>query len=246
MIGEGWHPSLEGTPHGGPISPLRTTLLRDRLEQARETRGHTCVRSAEDGNLYVTSQRAGERVLASVTRLRSRKLKRKVTGPKRAVDRPWRRQFLGFPCTNRGPHRQKVRETALERCKAVSRGSTHRTRGKTLRQVVAERGHDMHGWKASCGLAQVTSVCTELDSWIRRRRRCSLWKPWGRRGSREVRRRGISRELAWHTAKSAHGPWRRRQSLGLSIALPGRCFDSLGLPRRFEQKSQLTSAAEPP
>jgi RNA-directed DNA polymerase len=240
MIGEGWHPSMEGTPQGGPISPLLTNLLLDRLDKELEKRGHKFVRYADDCNIYVKSKRAGERVLASVTRFLSRKLKLKVNAQKSAVDRPWRRKFLGFTFTHSGPHRRKVSGKALERFKEVIRGRTQRTRGKTIRQVVAELGNYINGWKAYFGLAQVKSVFKELDSWIRRRLRCYLWKQWGRRGYRELLRRGISRELAWNTAKSAHGPWRLSKSPGLSIALPGRFFDALGLPRLFETKSQLT------
>ena len=172
--------------------------------------------------------------------------KLKVNAQKSAVDRPWRRKCLGGTFTNSGPHRSQVSEKALERFKAVIRGLTQRTRGKTIRQVVAERGNDLNGGPAYFGLAQVKSVFKALDSWSRRRLRCYLWKQWGRRGYRELWPRGISRELAWNTAKSAHGPWRRRKSPGLSSALPGRFFDSLGLPRLFEKTSQLTEAAEPP
>jgi RNA-directed DNA polymerase len=239
MIGQGWHPSMEGTLHGGPISPLLTNLLLDRLDQELEKRGHKFVRYADDCHIYVKSKGAGERVRASVTRFLSRKRKLKVNAQKSAVDRPWRRKFRGVTFTHSGPHRRKVREKALERFKEVIRGRTQRTRGKTIRQVVAELGNYINGWKAYFGLAQVKSVFKELDSWIRRRLRCYLWKQWGRRGYRELLRRGISRELAWKTAKSAHGPWRLSKSPGLSIALPGRFFDSLGLPRLFETKSQL-------
>jgi RNA-directed DNA polymerase len=225
---------------GSVLSPLLTNLLLDRLDKELEKRGHKCVRYADDGNISVKSTRAGERVLASVTRFLSRKLKLKANAQKRAVDRPWRRKFLGFTFTPSGPHRRKVSGKALERFKEVIRGRAQRTRGKTSRQVVAELGNYIHGWKAYFGLAQVKSVFKELDSWIRRRLRCYLWKQWGRRGYRELLRRGISRELAWNTAKSAHGPWRLSKSPGLSIALPGRFFDALGLPRLFETKSQLT------
>lgn len=209
-IGEGWHPSMAGTPPGGPRSPLLTTRRLDRLDQALETRGHTVGRDAEDGNIDVTSTRAGERVLACVTRFRSRTLQLQLNAHKSAVDRPWRRKFLGVTCTHRGPPRRTGSGKALERCKEVIRGRTQRPRGQTIRQVVAERGHDIHGWKAYVGRAPVTSVCKALDAWSRRRRRGSLWKQGGRRGYRELRRRGISRDLAWNTAKSAHGPWRLR------------------------------------
>jgi RNA-directed DNA polymerase len=240
MRGEGWPPSLEGAPQGGPISPLLTNLLLDRLDKELEKRGHKFVRYADDCNIYVKSKRAGERVLASVTRFLSRKLKLKVNAQKSAVDRPWQRKFLGFTFTNSGPHRSKVGEKALERFKEVIRRITQRTRGQTIRQVIAEMGKYINGWKAYFGFAQVKSGFKELDSWIRRRLRCYLWKQWGRRGYRELLRRGVSRELAWNTAKSAHGPWRLSQSPGLSIALPGRFFDVLGLPRLFEKRYQLT------
>jgi len=202
----------------------------DRLDKALEKRGHKFVRYADDCNIYVKSKRAGERVLASVTRFLSRKLKLKVNAQKSAVDRPWRRKFLGFTFTHSGPHRRKVSGKALERVKEVIRGRTQRPRGKTIRQVVAERGHDINGGKAYVGRAQVTSVFKELDAWLRRRLRCYRWQQWGRRGDRELRRRGISRELAGNTAQSAHGPWRLGQSPGLSIALSARFFDALGLP----------------
>jgi RNA-directed DNA polymerase len=240
MIGEGWHPSLEGAPQGGPISPLLTNLLLDRLDKELEKRGHKFVRYADDCNIYVKSKRAGERVLASVTRFLSRKLKLKVNAQKSAVDRPWQRKVLGFTFTNSGPHRSKVGEKALERFKEVIRRITQRTRGQTIRQVIAEMGKYINGWKAYFGFAQVKSGFKGLDSWIRRRLRCYLGKQWGRRGDRELLRRGVSRELAGNTAKSAHGPWRLSQSPGLSIALPGRFFDALGLPRLFEKRYQLT------
>jgi len=188
----------------------------------------------------VKSERAGERVLASVTRFLSRKLKLRVNAQKSAVDRPWRRKFVGVTFTNSGPHRRKVSEEMLEGFKEVIRRITQRTWGKTIQQVTAEMGNYINGWKAYFGFAQVKSVFKELDSWIRRRLRCYLWKQWGRRGYRELLRRGVSRELAWNTAKSAHGPWRLSKSPGLSTALPGRSFDSLGLPRLFEKTYQLT------
>jgi RNA-directed DNA polymerase len=133
MSGEGWHPAMEGTPQGGPISPLLTNLVLDRLDKAREKRGHTVVRYADDGNSYGQSKRAGERVLARVTRCLSRKLTRQVNAQKSAVDHPWRRKCLRCTCTHRGPHRKHVSEQARARFKEVIRGRIQRTRGRTIR-----------------------------------------------------------------------------------------------------------------
>jgi RNA-directed DNA polymerase len=228
---EGWEATVEGTPQGGPLSPLLANLLLNELDKELERRGHRFVRYADDSNIFVKSARAGQRVLASVTRFLERRLKLAVNAAKSAVARPWQRTFLGFTFTGHRPNRRRVSAKALEACKHEVRKLTSRTRGVSLGRAVGELRRYLDGWHAYFGFAEASSSFKELDSWIRRRLRCYLWKQWGRRQYRALRRRGVSRDLAWNTVKSAHGPWRLSRSPALAIALPGRYFDSLGLPR---------------
>jgi RNA-directed DNA polymerase len=223
-------PTAEGTPQGSPLSPLLANLLLDDLDKELERRGHRFVRYAADGNIYVRSRRAGERVKASVTRFLERRLKLSVSEAKSAVDRPSNRKFLGFTFTRGRSPRRRVSSKSLLAFKAKVRELTSRTRGRTMLQIMKELRIYILGWRGYYGFAEVTSPLLDLDKWIRRRLRCYHWKQWGRRGYRELRKRGISRELAWNTAKSAHGPWRLSQSPALAIALPARYFVALGLP----------------
>jgi len=227
-------PTVEGTPQGSPLSPLLANLLLDDLDKELERRGHRFVRYADDGNIYVRSRRAGERVKASVTRFLERRLKLKVNEAKSAVDWPSNRKFLGFTFTRGRVARRKVSEKALLAFKAKVREVTSRTRGRTMRQIMKELRTYIRGWRGYYGFAEVTSPLRDLDKWIRRRLRCYHWKQWGRKGYRELRKRGISRDLAWNTAKSAHGPWRLSASPALAIALPARYFVALGLPSLVE------------
>ena len=227
-------PTAEGTPQGGPLSPLLANLLLDELDKELETRGHRFARSADDANIYVRSRQAGERVMASVRRVLERKLRLQVNEAKSAVDRPWNRTFLGFTFTRRQSNRRKVSDKALKAFKAKVRELTGRTRGRTIRQIATELRQLMRGWRAFFGFAEVRSPLRDLDKWIRRRRRSDHWKPWGRKRYRELRTRGVGRQLAWNTVKSAHGPWRLSQSPALAIALPQRYFAALGLPRLRE------------
>ena len=228
-------PTGEGTPQGSPLSPLLANLMLDDLDKELEKRGHRFVRYADDGNIYVRSRQAGERVMASVTRLLERRLRLKVNEAKSAVDRPWNRKFLGFTFTRTRPNRRKVSEKALKAFRAKVREVTNRTRGRTIRQIVAELRRTILGWRAYFKFTEVPSPLRDLDKWIRRRLRSYHWKQWGRRGYRELRKRGVSRDLAWNTAKSAHGPWRLSQSPALVIALPARYFAALGLPNLVER-----------
>jgi RNA-directed DNA polymerase len=227
-------PTVEGTPPGGPLSPLLAHLLLDELDKERETRGHRFARDADDAHLSVRSRQAGERVLASVRRVLERTLRLKVNETKSAVDRPWNRTCLGCTCTKRQSNRRKVSAKARQVFHAKGRGLTGRTRGRTIRPSVQELRPLMVGWRACFGVAEGRSPLRDLDTGGRRRLRSDHWKPWGRRGSRERRQRGGGRQLAWHTAKSAHGPGRLSQSPALAIALPQRAFAALGLPSLFE------------
>jgi RNA-directed DNA polymerase len=224
----------EGTPQGGPLSPLLSNLLLDQCDRELEKRGHRFVRYADDANIYVKSERAGRRVMGSVSRFLTRKLKLKVNLAKSAVARPWERKFLGFTFTAGRRPKRRIAPQALQRFKARIRQVTNRTRGINLERMIREARPYLVGWRNYFGFCEVRSILKELDSWIRRRLRCMQWKQWGRRRYRELRKRGVSRDLAWNTTKSAHGPWRLSRSPALSFALPAAYFDSLGLPRLAE------------
>jgi RNA-directed DNA polymerase len=220
-----------GTPQGGPLSPLLANLMLDNLDRELERRGHRFVRYADDCNIYVKSKRAGLRVLRSISRFLNKHLKLSINEAKSAVDRPWRRQFLGF--TFSWKLNRRISAKSIKRFKDRVREITCRVRGRRIEAIVKELGRYMLGWQAYYNFTQVRHILRELDSWVKRRLRCYLWKQWGRRGYRELRKLGVSRDLAWNTAKSAHGPWRLSRSPGLAFALPAKYFAGLGLPRLF-------------
>ena len=222
----------EGPPHGGPGAPVRAQRRLDGLDKEVERRGHRVVRYAADGHLDVKSVRAGQRVLARVTRFVARPLTLAVKAAKRVVDRPWRRTLLGFTCPGRRPNRRRGRDKARKAGKEAVRRRTFRPRGESLVRVVGALRRYLEGWSTSGGLAEAPSSCQALDAWSRRRWRGSLGKQWARRRYRQRRRRGVSRDLAWNTGKSAPGPGRISRRPALAIALPGSSFDGLGLPRR--------------
>lgn len=221
----------KGTPQGGSLSPLLANLMLDNLDRELERRGHRFVRYADDANIYVKSKRAGSRVLRSVSRFLEKHLKLSVNEAKSAVDRPWRRQFLGF--TFSWKLNRRISDKSIKRFKDRIREITRRVRGRHIEVIVKELRQYMLGWQAYFNFTQVRHILRELDSWVKRRIRCYLWKQWGRRGYRELRKLGVSRDLAWNTAKSAHGPWMLSRSPGLAFALTAKYFAELGLPRLF-------------
>ena len=221
--------SIEGVPQGGPLSPVLSNIVLNQLDWELTTREHRFVRYADDFVVFVKSQPAGKRVMQSLQRYIDDSLRLKVNTQKSAVDRPWKRTFLGFTFSKRGL-KIKVSDKALMKLKATVRMLSRRTRGHTLLQVIAEIRKSLLGWKAYFDIAEVLSPLRDLDKWIRRRLRSYVWKQWGRKGYRMLRRLGIKRQLAWNTAKSAHGPWRLSASPALYSALPNKYFQNLGLP----------------
>lgn len=223
----------EGTPQGGPLSPLLSNIVLDELDRELEGRGHRFVRYADDCNIYVRSERAGQRVMASVTSFITRRLKLKVNSEKSAVARPVDRKFLGFSFTREEQPRRRLAPKAIERFKRRVRELTRRTRGVSIEKMVEELSAYLRGWRSYFGFCETRSVLRSLEQWLRRRLRAVLWKQWkyGRRRFAELRKRDINVPLAAKTASSAHGPWRLANSPALAIALPTAYFDSLGLPR---------------
>jgi group II intron reverse transcriptase/maturase len=218
-----------GVPQGGPLSPVLANVVLDELDWELDRRGHRFARYADDCNILVKSKRAGERVMASVTRYVSDTLRLTVNPLKSAVDRPMNRKFLGFTVSRNGA-KLKVADKALEKLKDRVREMTRRTRGNTIAKIVAELRESLLGWKAYFGIAEVLSPLRDIDKWVRRKLRCYLWKQWGAAGYRELRKRGVTVREAWNTSKSAHGPWRLSRTPALAFALPLRYFNNLGLP----------------
>jgi len=225
-------PMEEGTPQGGPLSPLLSNLMLDVLDKELEKRGHRFVRYADDCNIYVRSQRAGERVMAGIEKLLAKRLKLKMNKAKSAVAKPSVRKFLGFSFTGgKESPRRRIAPQAVARFKTKVRELTRRTRGRSLTQIIKELSTYLIGWRGYFGFCQTPSVLRALDEWIRRRLRAIAWKQWKRGRARfaELRRRGVGRDLAAQTAGSPHGPWRLANSPALNIALPTRSLGSLGL-----------------
>lgn len=221
--------SIEGVPQGGPLSPVLSNIVLNQLDWELERRGHRFVRYADDFVIFVKSREAGERVMQSLQRYIGESLRLKVNTQKSAVDRPWKRSYLGFTFSKRDL-RIKVADKSLLKLKATVKLLSRRTRGHSLNQIIVELRKSLLGWKAYFDIAEVLSPLRDLDKWIRRRLRSYIWKQWGRSGYRKLRVLGVDRWLAWNTAKSAHGPWRLSASPALYRALPNRYFRGLGLP----------------
>jgi RNA-directed DNA polymerase len=226
-------PVDEGTPQGGPLSPLLSNIVLDELDQELEQRGLRFARYADDNNIYVRSRRAGERVMASMTRFLSKRLRLQVNQQKSAVARPWERKFLGFSFTSGRQPKRRIAPKAVVRFKERVRELTYRTRGVSIERMAEDLTQYLRGWLSYFGRCETPSTLRSLEEWTRRRLRSAIWKQWKRGKVRfvELRKRGVGKDLAAQTAGSAHGPWRIAASPGLNIALPNAYFDSLGIPR---------------
>lgn len=225
-------PVDEGTPQGGPLSPLLSNIVLDELDRELERRGHRFVRYADDSNIYVRSRRAGERVMTSIAKFITSKLKLKVNNEKSAVDRPWARKFLGFSFTWQREAKRRIAPKAIVRFKQRVRELTRRTRGVSVEAMVQQLSRYLIGWRGYFAFCQTPSVLQRLEAWVRRRLRSVVWKQWKRGKVRfaELHKRGVGKNLAAQTAGSPHGPWRLSNSPALAIALPNAYFGSLGLP----------------
>jgi RNA-directed DNA polymerase len=231
-------PVDEGTPQGGPLSPLLSNIMLDELDRELEQRGLRFARYADDSNIYVRSRRAGERVMASLTRFITAKLKLKVNQQKSAVARPWERKFLGFSFTSAGAPKRRIAPNAVDRFKERIRELTSRTRGVSMERMAEELARYLRGWIGYFGKCETPSVVERLEKWIRRRLRSAIWKQWKQGSVRfaELRQRGVGYDLAAQTAGCAHGPWRLANSPALAFALPNAYFDSLGIPRLTDRR----------
>ena len=221
----------EGTPQGGPLSPLLSNILLDDLDKELERRGHAFCRYADDCNIYVRSQRAGERVMESVTRFLEKKLKLRVNREKSAVDKPSRRKFLGYSMTAHKQPRLKVAPQSVKRFKDKLRAMFRKGRGRNIARFIGELKPILQGWFNYYRLAQVKGVFEELDGWIRRKLRCILWRQWKRPHTRakNLMKAGLNAERAWKSATNGRGPWWNSGAPHMNLAFPKRFFDGLGL-----------------
>lgn len=225
---------IEGTPQGAPLSPFLSNVVLDELDKELETRGLRFCRYADDSNIYVRSARAGARVMASISRFITQRLKLQVNWSKSAVDRPWKRSFLGFSFTGgKLPKRRKIAPKALARFKARVKALTRRNQGRSLQRVITTLSEYLRGWIGYFAFCQTPAVLRALDGWIRHRLRCLQWKHWKvyRRRKAELIKRGVPPTLAHTTAWSAKGPWKISHTPGVRMALNNQLFDRMGLIR---------------
>jgi RNA-directed DNA polymerase len=229
-------PSVEGTPQGGPLSPLLSNLVLDELDRELERRGHRFVRYADDSNIYVRSQRAGQRLMESITRFITHKLKLKVNEAKSAVARPQERKFLGFSFTDGPEVRRVIAPKAVKRFKERIREITRRAKSVSINATMAALAPYMRGWRGYFGFCETPEVLISLTSWVRRKLRCAMWRQW-----KTVRRRraallelGVRPRLAANMAASGRGPWYLSLTKALNVGLSKLYFRSLGLPSLFE------------
>jgi len=224
----------EGTPQGGPLSPLLANVLLDEVDKELERRGLSFVRYADDLNVYVRSKRAGEGAMQTLRRLYAH-LRLQINESKSAVARPQDRNFLGYSFWDAegGEVKRRVAPKALEAMKARVRQITGRTRGRSLKVVVAELRSYLPGWREYFRLDETPRRFQNLEAWIRRRLRMVQLKQWkrGAKVFRELRARGLSKRSAAEVAAYCKRWWRTAGHVGLHTALPNSYFDRIGVPR---------------
>jgi RNA-directed DNA polymerase len=236
----------EGTPQGGPLSPLLSNILLDELDKELERRGHKFCRYSDDSNIYVQSRRTGERVMKSISRFLERRLRLKVNVEKSAVARPWERKFLGYSMTWHREARLKVAASSVQRLKEKLREIFRRGRGRNVGKLIeAELTPLLRGWMHYFRLAEVKGIFDELDSWIRRKLRCVIWRQWKRYSARAkgLLRRGLKEAQAWESATNGRGPWWNAGASHMHAAFPKSYFDRCGLLSLLEQRLRFQLAS---
>jgi RNA-directed DNA polymerase len=232
----------EGTPQGGPLSPLLSNILLDELDKELEWRGHKFCRYADDCNIYVQSESAGKRVMESITSFLDRRLRLKVNAEKSAVARPWERKFLGYSLTSNREPRLKVAKASVKRLKVKLREIFRRGRGRNLGKLIRDELTPLlRGWMNYFRLAEVKGIFEELDSWIRRKLRSLIWRHWKRPFTRAkgLMRRGLAKSQALKSAMNGRGPWWNAGAAHMHIAFPKSYFDRRELLSLQDQRLRL-------
>ncbi len=242
MAGGLVQPRTEGTPQGGPLSPLLSNILLTELDRELERRGHAFCRYADDCNIYVASERAGLRLMQRLTGFLVQRLKLRVNASKSAVARPWQRKFLGYSMTWHPEPKLRVAVASVvkltEKVKTVLRGA----RGRSLQSTIELLNPLLRGWAAYFQLAATMHVLETCDGWIRRKLRCLLWRQWKRRAAsraRNLMQRGLSAERAWRSARNGRGPWWNAGARHMNAAFPKSWFAQLGLVSLLDTVQRL-------
>jgi RNA-directed DNA polymerase len=237
-------PRTEGTPQGGPLSPLLSNILLDDLDRELERRGHRFVRYADDCNVYVQSRTAGERVLTSLEGFLTKRLRLQVNREKSAVARPWQRKFLGYTVTMHRNPKLRVAPQSVTRLKTRLRLQLRAGRGRSLQRTVTDLTPLLRGWVGYFRMADVRSSFDHLDTWLRRRLRCILWRQWKRPRTRanELRRRGLDVTRAYVSAFNGHGPWWHAGASHMHAAVPTAALRDWGLLSLLDEHRRLRGA----
>jgi group II intron reverse transcriptase/maturase len=238
-------PRAEGTPQGGPLSPLLSNILLTDLDRELERRGLAFVRYADDCNIYVGSRRAGERVMASVKAFLGGVLKLTVNAAKSAVARPWERKFLGYSVTAHKDSRLRIAPQSLKRMRERIKELLRQGRGRSLATTIEKLNPLLRGWINYFQLSQTRTAIEELDGWVRRHLRRLMWKQWQRPTTRERRLRqlGLAPERAWRSSVNGRGPWWNAGAKHMVQALPPAYFTRMGLVSLVDLRRTLQCVA---
>jgi RNA-directed DNA polymerase len=231
----------EGTPQGGPLSPLLSNILLTDWDRELERRGHAFCRYADDCNIYVRSKAAGERLLIGMTAFLAKRLKLKVNEAKSACDRPWKRKFLGYSMTVHRQTRLRIAPDSLKRLTGRVKTLLRKGRGRSLSHTIETLNPVLRGWINYFRFTQSKRVLEELDGWIRRRLRCLLWRQAKHRQGRTtmLRRQGLPEDRAWRSAHNGQGPWWNAGASHMGTAFPKRFFDRQRLVSMLDTQQRL-------
>jgi RNA-directed DNA polymerase len=244
MMSEGLvEPRKEGTPQGGPLSPLLSNILLNDLDRELERRALSFCRYADDCNIYVRSRVAGERVMRGIRTFLEEVLRLRINAAKSAVARPWERKFLGFSFTSHRQSRLRIAHESVQRLPRRVRELLRAGRGRSLSHTIETLNPLLRGWINYFQLTESKGVLEELDGWLRRRLRCVLWRQWKRPGvrARQLIARGLIRERAWRSAVNGRGPWWNAGASHMVAAVPTAYLTRLGLVSLLHTQQQLQS-----
>jgi len=224
-------PRTEGTPQGGPLSPLLSNILLNDLDRELERRGHSFCRYADDCNVYVRSRVAAEHAMTQITQFLQERLKLRVNADKSACARPWERKFLGYSLTSHREAKLKIAAESLKRLHQKMREHLRMGRGRSLARTIGELNPLLRGWMSYFRLTEAKGVLEELDGWVRRKLRALLWRQWKRviTRAKALMKRGLTRERAWQSATNGRGAWWNAGASHMNLAYPKSHFDHMGL-----------------